>query len=67
MKVLLQHGAKINAVNRSERTALHEACGCGHISEAKILLLHGVNVNALDQWGNTALHSACRSRCRGVV
>ena len=57
-KVLLQHGAVVNAVTNSEpfyqhhqrgnETAMQIAAARGHVEMVKVLIRHGADVNAVD-------------------
>jgi len=47
LRLLLQHGADVNANSRSYRTPLHWAAGRGHVNVAQVLLEHGADINAL--------------------
>jgi hypothetical protein len=55
VKELVLQGADVNATNRSQRTALHEASGPDVI---RTLLDCKATVNARDSAGRTALHTA---------
>jgi hypothetical protein len=60
-KILLEHGARVNAVamySATEATALMIAAQDGHIDLMKILLAHKADVNARSAWGQTALMRA---------
>ncbi len=57
-KLMLDKGAKVNAVQRQGNTALHWAATCGHDSVVKVLLDHGADIRAENANGKTALHSA---------
>ncbi|QQR49186.1 ankyrin repeat domain-containing protein [bacterium] len=56
--ILLQHGAKVNALNRYECTPLHLAAGKKSIDCLKLLVEHGATINHqdIDLW--TPLHKA---------
>ena len=56
MKVLLENGADVNAVDDDEWTALHYAARFGHVDVVKVLIQNGTDVNAV-QRQRTALHS----------
>jgi len=59
VKLLLAHGADVNARCRDDRrTALHVAAAKGDTAIMKLLLAHKADVNALDEAGNTPLHWA---------
>lgn len=57
--MLLNRGARINATNTGEDTALHLAASHGHIDCVNLLLKNRADVNALNEHGNTPLHYAC--------
>jgi len=45
MSLLLQSGAKVNAVNSSQCSALHIAVNKQHVRCVQVLLRHGCDVN----------------------
>lgn len=57
--MLLSRGARINATNMGEDTALHLAASHGHLDCVTLLLKNRADVNALNEHGNTPLHYAC--------
>ncbi|XP_052276982.1 integrin-linked protein kinase-like isoform X2 [Dreissena polymorpha] len=57
--MLIQRGARINATNMGDDTALHLACSHGHRDIVGMLLHHKANINAINEHGNTPLHYAC--------
>ena len=59
-RVLLEHGADVNARNNGFSTALHIAGQVGRIDVVRVLLEHGADVNARKDDHSTALHSAAR-------
>ncbi|XP_064650323.1 serine/threonine-protein phosphatase 6 regulatory ankyrin repeat subunit A-like [Lineus longissimus] len=61
--VLLKHGAKVDAVNTSGKTALHEACGRGHTSTVHALIEKGAYVTMLTDNKDkaTPFYLACSS------
>jgi ankyrin repeat protein len=64
IKMLIDHGADVNAVNNSGNTVLHAAFktfGELNYDCIKILIDHGADVNAVDNSGNTVLHAAFKS------
>lgn len=57
--MLLGRGARINAANMGDDTALHLAASHGHLDCVSLLLKNKADVNALNEHGNTPLHYAC--------
>lgn len=57
--MLLNRGARINATNMGDDTALHLAASHGHVECVNLLLKNKADVNALNEHGNTPLHYAC--------
>ena len=49
MKVLLENGADVNAMDEDKTTPLHEACISGDIEITKVLLEKGANIEALEK------------------
>lgn len=58
IKVLLAHGAKVNARMRGNQTALHRAATWGHPQIVQALLAGGADPKAQDRNGDTALDLA---------
>ena len=58
VRLLLEHGADINAQTQSGRTPLHEASYCGALEVVRLLLERGADVEAKDEDGETALQEA---------
>jgi ankyrin repeat protein len=61
IKMLLDHGADINALNNSEETVLHAALNTvneGNYDGVNMLLDQGADINAVCDAGKTVLHAA---------
>jgi len=54
-ELLLKHGAKINAKNNGNLTALHGAASYGDIAAMDLLLAHGADPNMVSGGGSTVL------------
>jgi len=61
------HAATIEASTRSGFTALHMACGKGHVSVLETLLTHGAAIEARNKNGSTPLHTAAQKGYAAVV
>ena len=59
-KLLLDHGADVNAVRRFNYTALHIAAQEGDYAAANFLIQNGAYIQALTTLGATPLHCAVR-------
>ncbi|XP_022091607.1 integrin-linked protein kinase-like [Acanthaster planci] len=59
VEMLIGRGAKINATNMGDDTALHLASAHGHRDIVQKLLQLRADVNAVNEHGNTPLHYAC--------
>lgn len=57
--MLISKGARINATNMGDDTALHLASAHGHKDVVHMLLKHKADINAVNEHGNTPLHYAC--------
>ncbi|KAL4229994.1 hypothetical protein ACF0H5_010382 [Mactra antiquata] len=57
--MLIQRGARVNATNMGDDTALHLACSQGRRDIVLMLLHNKANINAINEHGNTPLHYAC--------
>jgi ankyrin repeat protein len=57
-RLLLEHGADVNARGNDNSTALHIAAQYGRVNVVDELLEHGANVGAEDDEGRTALQVA---------
>ncbi len=58
VKVLLENGADVNAVDDEKIAALHIAAKEGYVDVARVLIQNGADVNAVDVRKLTALHYA---------
>ena len=58
MSVLLERGAKLEAVDHKKRTPLHTAASKGLGFAVEVLLCHGASVDAVDEDLRTPLHLA---------
>jgi hypothetical protein len=56
--MLIQNGADVNAVQKTNWTALHWAANYRHVDVVKVLIQNGADVNAVDFEKLTALHLA---------
>ena len=63
---LLNSGADIDAVDAMSRSALHWACGGGHLLEVELLLRRGAHMRP-DSTGATPLHFASRHGYERIV
>ncbi|KAI0016478.1 ankyrin repeat-containing domain protein [Xylariomycetidae sp. FL0641] len=57
-RLVLEHGAKVNAQNDDKQTALMWAAQAGRLDTLRLLLDHNADVNLQDKLGFTALHAA---------
>ena len=64
---LVKHGARIDAVDRDNETALLKAAFHGHDSTVKLLLDNHADMAHADSRGATALHNACAQGHYSVV
>jgi ankyrin repeat protein len=58
VKILVEHGADVNAVHRYGETPLHQAAFVQNYAIVKYLLEHHADINKKDKYGRTALHQA---------
>ena len=54
-RILIEHGADVNAKAANDLTALHTAAARGDLESAKLLLDHGADINAVSSDGKTPL------------
>ena len=67
VKLLLEHGADVNALDATLRSPLFYAARKGHNEIVKILLRKGANANARDWSGYTPLREAAKAGHAGTV
>ena len=58
VRLLLEHGADVNALSNGRSTPLHIAARRGRIEVVRVLLEHGANTGGKDDNGRTALQVA---------
>jgi len=58
VRLLLKHGADVNAVNDFDETPLHYACKRASLSVLQCLIEHGADLRAEDRAGKGVLHHA---------
>ncbi|XP_054425485.1 ankyrin repeat domain-containing protein 61 [Pteronotus mesoamericanus] len=56
IRLLLSHGAKVNAQDQNGQTALHEACLAGREAVISLLLEFEANINILTRNGESPIH-----------
>ena len=61
VNLLLERGAKLEARDRDNFTALHLGVVYGHSMIVSILVDAGADVNAIGNFGHTPLHKVCSS------
>ncbi|XP_060525487.1 protein fem-1 homolog CG6966 isoform X2 [Cylas formicarius] len=59
VKLLIGHGAKVNATTRTNSTPLRAACFDGHLEIVKYLVQHGADIEVANRHGHTCLMIAC--------
>jgi ankyrin repeat protein len=67
VKLLIDHGADVNARNQHEATPLHIAARSGCLLLVKILCKGGADLEAQNMHGATPLHNACREGTCDIV
>lgn len=65
VKLLLEHGAKVDARNVDNQTPLHLACLSQCVETVELLIKYRADVNAIYKDGRSALHAAIvkESKC----
>ena len=66
-RLLLKHGADVNAAGYNRWTPLHEAVQLGRVEVVRVLLEHGANVDAEDNDGKTPLQFIPKTRRDEIV
>ena len=61
MRLLLQHGADVTALDDTHSTPLHLASSKGSAETVELLIQHGAFVNAQNEFRSTPLHLAASS------
>ncbi len=61
LRLLIQHGADVNARNKTRSTPLHLASSNSSIDDVRLLIQHGADVIARDEDHSTPLHLAASS------
>ncbi|XP_030757861.1 protein fem-1 homolog CG6966 isoform X2 [Sitophilus oryzae] len=59
VKLLINHGAKVNTTTRTNSTPLRAACFDGHLEIVKYLVQHGADIEVANKHGHTCLMIAC--------
>jgi len=62
-KMLLAHGAQVNAIDAEGQTPIHYASRVRSLPAVQLLLQHGADVNLVTSSGFTPLHSFCQGVC----
>ena len=63
VQAIIDHGADVNAVNKTGQTPLWLACSDGHEHMVKILLDRGADPNIVDKYSDSSLHAAINGHC----
>lgn len=67
IEVLIENGAKVDAVTSLEMTPLHRAAGFGHTSAVQQLLASGASKTLKDKYGNNAYERAMNNGPKEVA
>ncbi|CAF0899713.1 unnamed protein product [Adineta ricciae] len=68
LRLLLNHGARVNMISTELSTPLHWTCRAKHTTQlAQDLIEHGACVNACDKFNIQPIHYACWTRNRTLV
>jgi len=67
LRLLLDSGAKVNAVDGHGKTALFEAVAAGNKAGVQLLLDRKADINTRDERGRTVLMYACEDRLLALV
>ncbi|XP_062700825.1 uncharacterized protein LOC115267412 [Aedes albopictus] len=67
VKQYIDHGANVNALDRTDKTALHLSASAGHSLVVELLLNRGARLNAIERHKCTPLHLACQNGHKEVV
>jgi ankyrin repeat protein len=59
VQLLLDAGARVNATDAEGRTALHHACGGGHVEVARLLISRGAALTARTLYGEAPMVRCC--------
>ncbi|XP_067950384.1 E3 ubiquitin-protein ligase MIB2-like [Watersipora subatra] len=67
LKLLLERGSNVNAVNEGGCSTLHVAVNNQHLDCVKVLIEHDCDVNIQDTYGDTPLHDAIGKESTEIV
>ncbi|XP_067951566.1 E3 ubiquitin-protein ligase MIB2-like [Watersipora subatra] len=67
LKLLLERGSNVNAVNEGGCSTLHVAVNNQHLNCVKVLIEHDCDVNIQDTYGDTPLHDAIGKESTEIV
>ncbi|GAB6027077.1 hypothetical protein CHUAL_013803 [Chamberlinius hualienensis] len=59
VEILINRGARVNALNMGDDTALHLAASLGHRDVVSLLLRNDAIISPVNEHGNTPLHYSC--------